>query len=108
MCRIQRALRPRKLVCRRVRSPAPILKALGRVQLQAQEALDGLADRFLTAAGQPDAVANLQSARQLIAKTYSVQGALDANGNVIASKLAGQMTRGKPLSGNLETIAKSA
>lgn len=89
-------------------STDPGKKALGRVQLQAQDALEALADRYLTAQGMPDAVAALQSARQTIAKTYSVQNALDANGNVIASKLASQMTKGKPLSGNLETIAQAA
>lgn len=86
----------------------PAEKALGRVQLQAQDALEGLIDRHLAKAGMPDAVKNLQDARVQIAKTYSVQNALDANGNVIASKLAGQLAKGKPLSGNLETIGQAA
>jgi len=83
--------------------------ALGRIQDQAQKMLEGLVDRNLQAAGMPDAVRALQAARVQIAKTYSVQKALnDSTGDVVAGKLAQQLARGKPLSGNLQTIAQTA
>lgn len=52
---------------------------------------------------------NFRNARQMIAKTYSVEKALNpASGNIEASKLAGLLKRQKPLSGELKTIAEVA
>lgn len=48
-----------------------------------------------------------QNARSLIAKTYSIEAALnDATGAVNAHKLAAQLNKGKPLSGELKTAAE--
>lgn len=56
----------------------------------------------------PDAVKQFREARQLIAKTYSVESALNSQtGNVSAQKLAAQLQKGKQLSGELLTIAKA-
>jgi hypothetical protein len=83
-------------------------KDLGKAMKSAADALEGMMERHLQAAGNPDALKAFQDARQLIAKTYSVQGGLNATtGDVAASALAKQLAKGKPLSGNLETIAEA-
>lgn len=48
-----------------------------------------------------------RDSRQLIAKTYSVEGALNpATGSVSATRLAQQLAKGKPLSGDLKKAAE--
>jgi len=86
----------------------PAKKELGRVQVRAAEALEGLTDRNLSAQGQPDLMAAFQDARKTIAKTYSVEKALnDQTGDVSAAVLAAQLKKGKPLSGGIQTIAEA-
>jgi hypothetical protein len=54
-------------------------------------------------------MAAFKAARQQIAKTYSVQSGLNAaTGDVSAQKLAQQLAKGKPLSGELKDIAEFA
>ena len=87
----------------------PAKKALGGAQLEAAQAVEGLLDRNLQANGQGDLLKQFQDARMQIAKTYTLGKALnDSTGNVIASKLASQLAKGKPLSGGLEQIAQFA
>jgi hypothetical protein len=84
-------------------------KTLGKAYRGASDAIEGLIERNLQAAGQPaqDLLSSFRNARQLIAKTYSVEGALNnATGNVQANKLATQLAKGKPLSGELEQIGQ--
>ena len=51
----------------------------------------------------------MRESRQLIAKTYSVENALNpASGTVDAKMLAGQLAKGKPLSGELKEAASFA
>lgn len=52
-----------------------------------------------------DKVANFRNARATIAKSYSVQSAMDG-GDLSAIKLAGQLAKNKPLSGTLKTVAE--
>ena len=52
----------------------PSKHALGLVQRQAADAIDELIERNAAAAGKPDVVAAYRQARQLIAKSYDVQG----------------------------------
>jgi hypothetical protein len=83
--------------------------ALGKAYKQAANAVEDELDRHLTSVGQPAALQAFRDARKLIAKTYSVQGALnDVTGQVSAPRLATQLTKGKPLSGELLTIAQAA
>lgn len=85
----------------------PAKKELGQVQAQAAKALEELVDRNLTAAGQPDLLKRFQDARTLIAKTHNVEKALNnETGNVSAQVLAKQLQSGKPLSGDLKTVAQ--
>lgn len=65
-------------------------------QLQGNPAAAGMLDGF-------------RQARQLIAKTYTVEKALnESTGNVAARKLAAQLARGKPLSGPIKDVAQFA
>lgn len=82
-------------------------KGLGKAAKEAATALEGQLDRHLSAQGNTDALAALREARQIIAKTYSVQKALnEQTGNVSAQSLAKELGKGRPLSGDLKTIAQ--
>ena len=80
----------------------------GRFYRGAASELEDLIERNLlyTGSGGQNALKSFQEARQLIAKTYSIEGALGAGGNVSAQKLAAQLQKGKPLSDGLETAAQ--
>lgn len=81
---------------------------LGKAAKQAAGELESVLERHLTAAGNPDAVKAFRDARQTIAKTYSVQKALNSEtGNVSAPKLAAELAKGRPLTGELRTIAQT-
>ena len=67
---------------------------------------DALEDHLKTI-GNPDLLKNFRDARQLIAKTYTVEKAANTvTGTVDAKKLAAQLQKGKPLSGELKDIAE--
>jgi hypothetical protein len=81
--------------------------ALGKASKKAADAIEDMLDRHLTASGNGEAVKAFRDARTLIAKTYSVQKGLNSQtGNVSAQALAKQLEKGKPLSGELRTIAE--
>lgn len=84
-------------------------KELGKSLKSGANALEDAIDAHLTATGAPaDVLSNFRSARQTIAKTYNVEKALNpTTGDVSASVLAGQLKRGKPLSGGLRTAAEA-
>jgi len=84
-------------------------KQLGKAYRDGSKALEGVIERNLTAQGEPAAkvLADFRQARQLIAKTYSVENAFNqATGAVSATKLGQQLTKGKPLSGDLANAAR--
>lgn len=82
-------------------------KMLGKVQLGIAGSIEDLIDRHLAGTGQQDLLAAYREARKQIAKSYSVETALDkTTGNVQASKLASLFQRGKPLSDGLDTIGR--
>jgi hypothetical protein len=75
----------------------------------ASNALENALEAHLSAAGNPDALQAFRDARQLIAQTYSIQKGLNpTTGDVAAGALAKQLDKGKPLSGNLLTVAQTA
>lgn len=81
-------------------------KAQGKAFKQAAGAVEDALDQHLQQQGNPDALQAFRDARQTIAKTYTVENALNpVTGNVDASKLASQLQKGKPLSGELADIA---
>lgn len=85
-------------------------KELGRALKSGAAALEGAIDTHLVTSGAPkDLLQNFRDARMQIAKTYSVEKALNAStGNVSGPKLATQLAKGKPLSGDLRTAAEFA
>jgi hypothetical protein len=85
-------------------------KGLGKAIKEAAKALEDQMERHLSATGQPAAVLDdFRKARQLIAKTYTVEKALNpATGAVDARTLAAQLKKGAPLSGDLKTAAEFA
>jgi len=89
----------------------PDKQALGRAQRQAAEALDQLVDdnlsqNTLVTKANPDLVKNYRQARELIAKSYDVETALnEATGNIDAARL-GRLLSKKQLTGYLKDIAE--
>lgn len=82
---------------------------LGKASKAAAEAIEEQIDRSLTAAGNKEAINAFREARKQIAKTYSVQKALNSEtGSVSAQKLAQELAKGKPLSGTLRDAAEFA
>jgi hypothetical protein len=80
-----------------------------RYQKGVANALEELVGNNLAAANQPELLANFQAARQRIAQSYDVQKALNqGTGNVDAPKMAARQQAGRPLTGELETIANAA
>lgn len=82
---------------------------LGKAQLKASSFLEDLAERNLANNKAPaSTIQDLKAARELIAKTYTVEKALDeATGNVSAHVVANLLRKGKPLTGELELIGKT-
>ena len=77
--------------------------ASGKVDLQT------FLQKALELAQQGDLAQQLKDARVLIAKTHSVEGAMNpTTGAVDARKLAAQLAKGKPLSRELKTAAEFA
>lgn len=72
------------------------------------QAMEDAIERRLIESGDQELLKGFQAARKLIAKTYSVEGALNESGNVNAQALAKQLSKGKPLSDELRTAAEFA
>lgn len=82
---------------------------LGKASKAAASAIESQIERHLANSGNADALDALREARKLIAKTYSVQKGLNSEtGSVSAQALAKQLEKGKPLSGELLTVAQMA
>lgn len=84
-------------------------KDLGASLKKGAAAIEDAIDDHLTATGAPaDLLSNFRDARQTIAKTYSVEKALNpVTGDVSAPVLGAQLKRGRPLSGDLLTVAQA-
>lgn len=85
--------------------------ALGKAQRAAANALEDQIEASITASGGKgsDLVEGFRDARKLMAKTHTIDSALnESTGNIRAAKLAAAFRTGKPLSGNLELIGKTA
>lgn len=82
---------------------------IARASKSAASELESALESHLQDIGQPELLKSFKDARQLIAKTYSVEKALNpVSGNVEGLKLAAQLKKGKPLSGDLKTAAEFA
>jgi len=83
--------------------------ALGKALRKASDAIENQIERHLSGQGKQGATALKQfaDARKLIAKTHTVEEALEeSTGNIDATKIASIFKKGKPLSGELKTIGK--
>jgi len=86
-------------------------KAMGKAQRAAATAIEDQIERGLSGLGQPGAelLDNFRAARQQMAKTHTVEAAMNpATGNIEAQKLAAELRKGKPLSGGIKTVANAA
>lgn len=84
-------------------------KGIGKAYRSASTALEDMLDRAAQQSGNPELVGSFRQARQQIAKSYSIESALNQGaGTVNANKLAQQLAKGKPLSGELKTAAQFA
>jgi hypothetical protein len=80
---------------------------IGRASKKAAEAIENALENHLSKTGQGDLLNKFKEARQLIAKTYTIEKAANTTtGTIDAKKLAAQLQRGKPLSGELKDIAQ--
>lgn len=85
-------------------------KSLGRVFKAAAGEVEALIDRHLVQTGQPTQVLQaFREARQTIAKTYTVEKALNnVTGDINAQALAKELAKGRPLSGEIGRAARVA
>jgi histone H3/H4 len=82
---------------------------VGRASRSAASALEDALEQHLQQIGQPELLQAFKDGRKLIAKTYSVEKALNpATGSIDAKKLAAQAEKGKPLSSELKEVADFA
>lgn len=86
----------------------PAKRALAFAERKAADAMDDMIARHLQKTGKGQLANQYSEARKLIAKTHSVEAALNEAGNINAKKLAQQLGKGKPLSGELELIGRFA
>jgi hypothetical protein len=85
----------------------PAKLALARAQRQAAEALDGLVERNLVAAGKGNMAQDYRAARVNIAKLHDLESAFTPGGHFDA-RVISKIGERSPLSGDLKTIADFA
>lgn len=86
-------------------------KALGKAYREISGAMESAIERSLARRGKDAAklLGEFRQARQLIAKSYSAEGALNAStGSFNAGKMATQLAKGKPLTGDMKKVAEFA
>lgn len=84
------------------------LKQAQSLQAKA-DSIDDDMQMIATSLGHPELIDQLNAARQLYARTFDVERALNlGDGNVSASIIGRMLDQGRPLSGELKTIGKFA
>jgi hypothetical protein len=82
-------------------------KSLYKANKEASKVLENTIENYLANTKQTDLLQKFRDARQTIAKTYSVENALNIKtGTIDAKKLAAQLQKGKPLSGELKQVGE--
>lgn len=82
---------------------------IGRASRGIADAMEDALETHLSSLRNPELLKEFRDARQAIAKTYTVEKALNnATGNVNASVLASELRKKRPLTGELKEIAKFA
>lgn len=83
--------------------------ALARAQSEAAGILEDAILRNLRNTGRGDLADSFERARILIAKSHNAEAALTpGSGNIDATKIGGDLRRGKPLGGNFELVGRFA
>ena len=83
--------------------------ALGKANKDASQVLENTIENHLANTKQTDLLDKFREARQLIAKTYTVEKAMNkTTGTINAKNLADRLQAGKPISGELKDIAEFA
>ena len=91
------------------RVPDPALLKQAKEASSLAESLERDIENVAVAAGKPELVEQLKASRQLIARTYDVERALNlGDGNVSASIIGRMLDKGAPLTGELKVIGKFA
>lgn len=89
------------------KSDDPSRVALARASKEAADALEDVMERNLEKLGNSALIQQFKNARKLIAKSYTVEDALNpGSGNVVAGKLAHSLKKGAPLEGDLKKVAQ--
>lgn len=86
-------------------SGSPEASDLAELHRGAAEAIEEAVKQHLDSSGNGQLAQDWDNARVYVAKTYSVQNALDGAGNVKVTDLKRQLLKNKPLSGKLEMLA---
>lgn len=86
---------------------ANAVRNLGRAQVEAAEVMDDLIANNLTASGQQQLFSDYMAARQLIAKTHTIENALDKAGSLNPKVIAKELAD-KPYGGKLKIAAQMA
>lgn len=91
------------------RDANPETLAKAKAASDAAKQIDDFMQQSLDSMGRSDLLTELKNARVRIAKTYNAEAALnEATGNFSAPKMGSQLTKGKPLSGEMRQVAEFA
>ncbi|MDE2441943.1 MAG: hypothetical protein KGP14_13045 [Betaproteobacteria bacterium] len=91
------------------RSADPSSLKAGKAAIAKAMELESQIDETVTRLGRPELVNQLRAARQMIARTYDVERALNlGDGNVSAHVIGRMFDQGRPLTGELQVIGKFA
>lgn len=91
------------------RSASPVDLAKAKELRSTADALEKAIEGHAIAAGKDELVPALRAARQNIAKTYTVQRALNEAGGTVNARVLGRLyEKGTPLSGDLATVGRFA
>ncbi|MBN9430698.1 MAG: hypothetical protein J0H09_29755 [Burkholderiales bacterium] len=90
------------------RNDSPDGQAMGRAVRGAAHVIEDLLERNLAAQGKASLLERFRSARELIAKTHTIENALgNVMGDVSAPKLGTMLQQGKPLTGGIRQAAQA-
>lgn len=81
---------------------------IGKANRSISNALEGLMERNIQKGAAPQFLKAFRDARTMIAKTHTIEDAMDEAGNVSSRKLATMLSRNDPLSGELKVAARFA
>lgn len=90
------------------KSDNPKMAELAHAQRNAATAIEDLIDRRLALSGKPDLIRDFRQARQMIARSYDVEAALNTDTNNVSAQKLAALAKNKPLGRELQTAASFA